>query len=44
MSPVSWDEALGALKIKKRNLGGNILKHIGLIRRSNLCFIQQIFD
>ena len=44
MSPVCRDETLAGLKIKKRNLGGNMLTRIGLIRTSNSCFIQQIFN
>ena len=44
MSPVCRDETLAGLKIKKRNLGENMLTRIGLKRTSNSCFIQQIFD
>ena len=44
MSPVCRDETLVGLKIKKRNLGKDMLTRIGLIRTSNSCFIQQIFD
>ena len=44
MSPVCRDETLAGLKIKKQNLGENMLTRIDLIRTSNSCFIQQIFD
>ena len=44
MSPVCRDETLARLKIKKQNLGENMLTRIDLIRTSNSCFIQQIFD
>ena len=35
MSPVCRDETLAGLRNKKRNLGGNMLTRIGLIRTSN---------
>ena len=44
MSPVCQDEKLARLKIKKQNLGENMITRIGLIQTSNACLIQQIFD
>ena len=45
MSPVCRDETLARLKIKKRNLAENIIADASvLIRTSNSCFIQQIFN
>ena len=38
MSPVCRGETLAGLKIKKRNLGENMLTRIGLIRTSNSCY------